>query len=179
LLANISGLHELPADHCRQEAAMSDFKGPENQPRRPYTAPAATLGAGADAPDETAGPASNLLPATNVHPAVAIATVGCYVWILFVAWLVFDHGTTMLDLVVSSFIFLIALGLPLLCVVIARNMTPERQTRRTLDAFLHGKVDTYTGRVPARTAMIEILVAPVALAVVATGICLIANAWSF
>ncbi len=137
---------------------------------------------GVPVPDETPSNerrAARLLPATNVHPAVAIMGIACYAWILIMAWFVFDHGTTMLDLVISSLIFFMMLGLLLKLASMARNMTPERRTRRDFAAFLEGEVDTYTGRIPAQTAIIEILLPPVALALVATGVCIIAQIWSF
>jgi hypothetical protein len=121
---------------------------------------------------------SRKLPATNIHPIVAIIGAACYAWIMVVAWQVFDHGTTMLALVISAGIFLMMIGLPLRLVSMARNMQPERKTDRDFEAFLEGEVDTYTGRMPGRQAFVEILLPPAALALAATAFCLIVSPYT-
>ncbi|MGB0085990.1 MAG: hypothetical protein WBP94_11525 [Rhodomicrobiaceae bacterium] len=141
-------------------------------------------------PEESANPASSssapgvaarshLLPATNVHPAVAIIGAACYIWIMIMSWQVFDHGTTSLVLAISTVIFLMMIGLPLKCISMARNMTPERDARRDFGAFLEGPVDTYTGPMPGKQAFVEILLPPAALALAATAFCFVALAYSF
>jgi hypothetical protein len=134
------------------------------------------------APDEHADPAHippRLKPATNVHPAVAVIGAACYAWIMLMSWRAFDHGTTMLDLVISTLIFAMIIGLWLQCAAMARNVTPDRRTTRDFGAFLEGQVDTYTGSMPGWQAMMEILLPPVALALGATAFCIIAQAYSF
>lgn len=115
-----------------------------------------------------------LKPATNVHSGAVAAALAAYGWFIAVAWVAFGRGYAALDLVVVVLISVVLLGLLAGGAMMSRNMTPDRELTRTFSEFVNGKVDTETGQVSGRAALVQIVVMPILLAIGGT---MIAAIW--
>ena len=120
-------------------------------------------------PDE-----GQLKPATNVHSAAIATALAAYGVFMVVAWIVFGRGYAALDLTVVVVISAVLFGLLVGGAMMSRNMTPDRAATRTFTEFVTGNVDTATGPISGRAALVQIAAMPILLAVGGT---LIAAIW--
>jgi hypothetical protein len=108
---------------------------------------------------------SKLRPATGVHPGAITASLAAYCFFIIAAWIVFGRGYAALDLAVVILISVVLLGLLAGCGLMSRNVTPDRETERTFGEFVNGVVDTATGEISGRDALVQIAAMPILLAV--------------
>jgi hypothetical protein len=108
---------------------------------------------------------SELKPATGVHPGAIAASLAAYCFFLIAAWIAFGQGYAALDLTVVILISVVLLGLLAGCALMSRNVTPDRETERTFGEFVNGQVDTATGEISGRDALVRIAAMPILLAI--------------
>ncbi len=108
---------------------------------------------------------SELKPATGVHPAAIATTLAAYGLFIIVAWIAFGRGYAALDLTVVVLVSVVLLGLLVGGAMMSRNMTPDRETERSFGEFVNGPVDTATGEISGRDALVQIAAMPVLLAI--------------
>jgi hypothetical protein len=84
---------------------------------------------------------------------------------IIAAWIAFSRGYAALDLTVVILISVVLLGLFAGCALMSRNMTRDRETERTFGEFIHGEVDTATGEISGRDALVQIAAMPILLAI--------------
>jgi hypothetical protein len=70
-----------------------------------------------------------------------------------------------LDLAVVILISVVLLGLLVGGATMSRNMTPDRETERSFGEFVNGPVDTATGEISGRDALVQIAAMPILLAI--------------
>lgn len=93
--------------------------------------------------------------------------VTCYVWMLACAGFFFiEAGSSTLDILFSVAIFAMMLGIP----AVIRHVSLRRQREPSADLydFLHGRLETWSGMLSGREALVQIMIIPVALAVLGT-----------
>jgi hypothetical protein len=108
---------------------------------------------------------SDLRPASGVHPGAIAASLAAYCFFIIAAWIVFGRGYAALDLTVVILISVVLLGLFVRCALMSRNVTPDRETERTFGEFVNGKVDTATGEISGRDALVQIAAMPILLTI--------------
>ena len=108
---------------------------------------------------------SVLRPATGVHPGAIAASLAAYGFFIIAALIAFGRGYAALDLTVVILISVVLLGLLAGCALKSRNVTPDRETKRTFGEFVNGVVDTATGEISGRDALAQIAAMPILLAI--------------
>ncbi len=109
-----------------------------------------------------------------VHPAPIIVSLGCAAWFLVISWVCFaplDRETALMVAVVTV-IFAMFLGGMTLGAWNSAGRSPA-SARRSFGAFIRGNVDTATGLISGREAMIQIATLPLTLAAGGTAMALI------
>ena len=125
------------------------------------------------------GAIPNLLPATSVHPAAVAVPAIAASWLVLGAWAVFGGTDTVTVLAMVTVVLVMYGGLMLGGGAFARDVTPDRARTRSFRAFLTGRVDTATGPLTGRQALMEIATMPVTLALGGTAILAIAALTGF
>ena len=128
--------------------------------------------------ESVAARATNRKPATSVHPAAVAVPAVAASWLVLGAWLVFGGADTATVLAMVT-VVLVMYGGRMLGGAFARNVMPDRETARSFRDFLKGRVDTATGRINGREALVEIAAMPVILALGGTVILAIAASFGF
>ena len=105
-----------------------------------------------------------LLPDTSLHPATFAIPLASTVVFLAACWVAFGADPYM-ELAMVTLILVMFLGLLAGGALMGRDMTPERRHDRSFRAFLRGNVDTYTGLIAGREALLQIAAMPLALAI--------------
>ena len=105
-----------------------------------------------------------LLPDTRVHPLTFVIPFASTAAFLLACWVAFGAGAYM-ELGMVTLITVMFAGLMAAGGAFSRDMTPERRRDRTFRQFLNGTVDTYTGLISGREALMQIATMPVVLAV--------------
>ncbi|MCW5696405.1 MAG: hypothetical protein KIS96_06665 [Bauldia sp.] len=108
----------------------------------------------------------------RMHPGVFGLAVGSYAALLAVFWLFFTTGVDMaINLVICTVYLAMYLGVPLIMARIASRAAATSEPGR-LSAFLRGGLETASGTLSGWSAMTQVLIVPVSLAVgaVAMGI---------
>ena len=108
---------------------------------------------------------SKLKPATGVHPGAIATAIAAYCVFIIAAWIAFGRDYNSLDLTVVMLITGVMLGLLSGGALMSRNMTPDRETNRTFREFVKGPVDTETGEITGRDALLQIAAMPILLAI--------------
>jgi hypothetical protein len=108
---------------------------------------------------------SELKPTTGVHPAAIVTSLAAYGLFIIAAWIAFGRGYAALDLTVVVLISVVLLGLLVGGATMSRNMTPDRETERSFGEFVNGPVDTETGEISGRDALVQIAAMPILLAI--------------
>ncbi len=125
----------------------------------------------------------------HLHPLIYAAMVGLAAWLLISAWVFFDGtGYISLALAMVSVLFIMAIGIPFMLSRAAPHLDQEAppdaattdgdtesETGPAAESFgdwIHGDLDSWTGRCRSRTAAVEILlpIAAVAFGMTAFGI---------
>lgn len=117
---------------------------------------------------------SNLRPATSMHPAAVVVPAIAASWLVAGAWMVFGGTDTSTVLAMVTVILVMYAGLMLGGGAFAHNVTPDQARSRTFTDFLKGHVDTATGLLTGRQALVEIATMPVILALGGTVILVVA-----
>ncbi|MAC11668.1 MAG: hypothetical protein CMN74_05470 [Sphingorhabdus sp.] len=112
--------------------------------------------------------------ATGLHPAVLVMTAGGYAAMLASFWAMFARDLSAIFVLCAiTGLMLVYFTLLFGGILLADAPTPGSQ--RSFPAFLRGQVDTLTGLVEGREALLMIAGPPAVLAVMAAAIGLIAN----
>jgi len=111
------------------------------------------------------------LPFADLHKGTYVA--GCLAWLAFIAvfWAGFAtdlHSAFMIA--ISTVYMLIYFATPGLMIRMAGRFMGHRQVDEPFDAFLAGEVDTHTGPIGGREALIQIILVPAALTLCTGGI---------
>jgi hypothetical protein len=115
---------------------------------------------------------------TAVHPAAIWISIGAFAWFVIAAWIGFAADReAAVSVFMVGFINVMLIGLLAGGGWYSRNMTPERSTTRSFGAFVGGPVDTATGRIIGREALLQIAALPVILSIGGTIIIALA-VWS-
>jgi hypothetical protein len=138
------------------ERAMTVTTPDNEQTTRPKP-PASNLDADRDG--------SELKPATGVHPAAIEIALAAYGSFIIAAWIAFGRGYAALDLTVVVLISVVLAGLLVGGATMSRSMTPDRETKRSFGEFVNGPVDTETGEISGRDALLQIAAMPILLAI--------------
>jgi hypothetical protein len=140
---------------------------------RSHPAGAAADSAGNGYPDR----AHNRPPATKLPFAVPAIAVAGYGGILLAFWLTFTgDATAIFAIAISTGYAIIYFGVPYLMNRMAERHAGPNDRRPSLSDFLDGDLDTISGRISGWSALVQITLIPVALALGTLAIGLI-NVW--
>ena len=107
-----------------------------------------------------------LKQSTAVHPAAIWISIGAFAWFMLAAWIGFaGDREAAVSIFMVVFINVMLIGLLAGGGWYSRNMTPERSTTRSFRAFVRGPVDTATGRITGREALLQIAALPMILSI--------------
>jgi hypothetical protein len=106
--------------------------------------------------------------ADRLHPAVYGLIIGLTAWFVLSVWALFGGGYTMLDNLVITVFFVVAVGVPCLLALIWRRHRGHRDggaAELRFRQWTAGEFHTLTGRQPALQAIVEILLPIAAVAI--------------
>ena len=107
-----------------------------------------------------------LKEATAVHSGAIWISIGAFAWFVLVAWIAFAADReAAVSIVMVGFINVMLIGLLAGGGYYSRDMTPDRCTTRTFSDFLKGAVDTATGTITGREALLQIAAMPAILSI--------------
>lgn len=108
---------------------------------------------------------------STMHPGVLKLAVLCWAGLVGVFWITFRVNTNaMFAVVVGTFYALVFFGVP----TIMLRMAPKKPGEKpSLAEFLRGRFDTIYGSIPARDAMLQVILVPVALGLGAVAMAII------
>ncbi len=108
----------------------------------------------------------------DLPPAVGFMLVGAFAWIIGVYLITFWSDLQAVEMVVVDAVYAsVYLGVPWLIL----RLEPKDGPNPTFAQFLERGLDTCTGRLSGREALVQILTVPIALAAAATAMCLVAK----
>jgi len=110
---------------------------------------------------------------SDLHAGVFILMLLAWGWMLAAFWLTFGfqlEGGFMVG--ISTVYIAMYFGVPAVMIKVAKKYTPHLPDHRSFADFLHGNVQTATGRIEGWEACVQILLVPVGLALCITGIAL-------
>jgi len=108
-----------------------------------------------------------VMPGAELPGAVYITVVVAFAWMLAMAWLAFSSSDGIdLDLGIATGLALMFLIVPLAIHHTATHVV--HKAGMSVRTFLEGPFDTFTGKMPARQAWLEVAMIPVSLAIAAT-----------
>jgi len=118
-------------------------------------------------------PASDPLPPleTTVHPGAVAIPLSTFAWFILAIWIGFGTPKTPLVLAAVTFLGIMYFGL---LVGFARDRRTGPTRQRSFREFLDGDVEIATERISGRSALVQITIIPVTLAI--GGSCMIAAA---
>lgn len=100
----------------------------------------------------------------RMHPGVFALALGSYGAMVLVLWLLFvSDGQTVLSLLICTAYFGMYFGVPLAMYRLARKTFLKEPAAGSLSGFLHGDLETNTGRLSGWSALSQVLVVPVSL----------------
>lgn len=107
----------------------------------------------------------------DLHAGVFVLMLLAWAWMLAAFWFTFGsqlEGGFMVA--ISTVYVLMYFGVPAVMIKTARKHSPHLPDRRSFGDFLRGYVQTATGRMEGREALVQILLVPVGLALCISGI---------
>ena len=107
-----------------------------------------------------------LKESTAVHPGAIWISIGAFAWFVIAAWIAFaGDREAAVSIFMVVFINVMLIGLLAGGGWYSRDMTPDRATSRSFGAFVRGQVETATGKITGREALLQIAAMPVILSI--------------
>jgi len=111
------------------------------------------------------------IPFSEIHKGVYIVTLLAWAWLVGAFWIGFGSTLDSAFMVtVSTGYVLMFFGIPFLMMRIAKKVSSAHPELQTFNDFLSAHVDTSTGPITGREALIHIALVPVCLAIGTSGL---------
>lgn len=104
-------------------------------------------------------------PHTRIPSAFLAIIGGSLSWFVAVGWIAYATGADgAFAMLIASVFAVVAIGLPALLVAVGAGRGDGASSVRALE-WLHGRFETLTGRLPARAALVQVLLPITATAI--------------